>query len=340
MRRNRVEIFSLSLLDVLCCGLGAVLIILLLYMMKVRAAEYESGSLARMFGGLTNTVLAISNAWNGHSLRFGALSQELHTVSASNQYLANHVAQQRSSVTQAFAAGGALLDQARSTVNLQEDQLRRLRLDAAGTATRLAAQNQRLDWLNREIKTAQTARDILGLRVTQTNIVFLIDFSASMAEGSKMADVRGAFKVVFASLARTKTHRATVMTFYGTRRGADLRAAWPGLRLIGENEKEQALAFISSIHSPTGSTPSVAAVRQVLTIPGVEAVVLLSDGEPTSDDGHSIDRDAVAEILAANRARLPIYTVGVGSSMADPHSFGCTFIRDLARAAGADSLSF
>ncbi|MCX7846461.1 MAG: PrsW family intramembrane metalloprotease [bacterium] len=176
--RTPLEIFSLSFLDCIYCGLGAVLIILLMYVHAMRKMENTVPSLrARIsmlsnalvnlnsriavlsaaVGNQTNTILQLSNAWMGLVVECARLSDELR---------------------------------------LAQDQVPVLG-DLGGT---IQQQLNLIQSLSNQLRQAQNTRTILGIPIAQKRLVFLIVISGSMKEDQRLADVKGAFKVMLASI--------------------------------------------------------------------------------------------------------------------------------------------
>jgi uncharacterized protein YegL len=315
-RKTPLEIFSLSFLDCICCGLGAVLIVLLLYVQAMRRQENtvpalrahasalsndivnlnsRIATLSRAEGSYTNTIMAISNAWMGLVVQYAQLSDELK------------LAQDRSRILGDL--GGTIKEQ----LNLIQS-------------------------LSNELLQAKTTRTILGIPIVQTRLLFLIDASLSMQDDQRLADVKGAFKVMLASLNETY---AVDLVWFTTRSSQDRTAVytplWGSLQPATAARKTDAARFVTTLQ-PIGGTPTTTAVCKALKEYGdAAAIVLLSDGEPTDHDNWT---ECAADIKSANVHERPIYTVGVGSQMSNVSGAARQFMERVARESGGACISF
>jgi uncharacterized protein YegL len=315
-RRTQLEIFSLSFLDCICCGLGAVLIVLLMYVHEMRTRENtvpawqarvstlsndvinlntRVATLSHEIGNQTNTILALSNSWMGLVVQCAQLSDELRLAREQNRILGD--------------LGGTVREQ----LNL-------------------------IQALSNDLRIARSARTIMGIPITQSKIVFLIDASLSMNDDQRLADVKGAFKVMLASL--NDSYAIDLIAF--TTRSAQDRTLvyaplWTTLQQVTPARRQEAMRYVTQL-TPQGGTPTTTATTRALrTYPTTEAIVLLSDGEPTD---HDVWTKCADDIKAQNGRNIPIYTVGVGSSMSDTGSAGRQFMERVASESGAKCISF
>jgi Mg-chelatase subunit ChlD len=181
---------------------------------------------------------------------------------------------------------------------------------------------------------------ILGIPMRERKIAFLLDNSGSMLEEGRFAEVRGAMKVVLRSL--DPSHKVDVMTFTtADDRTPVLQPLWGSLQGFGAAQREAAVQFLMNM-TPRNGTPTVGAVSNALArYADVEAVVLLSDGEPTDYDPYGVEWErAAAAIEQLNTRRVPIYTIGVGPRMRSERHAGRRFMERVALMSHAASSSF
>ena len=181
---------------------------------------------------------------------------------------------------------------------------------------------------------------ILGIPMRERKLVFLIDTSGSMQEEGRFAEVRGAMKVVLRSL--DPTHQVDLMTFTtDDQRAPVVQSLWGSLHGFGEQQRADAVQFLMHT-TPRNGTPTVAAISTALArYPEAEALVLLSDGEPTDYDAYGVAWERAAEAIAqCNPRRVPIYTIGVGPRMGDVRHGGRRFMERVALLSHAASSSF
>ena len=363
MKKQKVELFGMPFLDVLTCGLGAVLIVTLLYTVNVTKMKKRSTNLSEVVGGMTNVIQSISNAWAGITLHCNTLSKQLELAGSSNQFLMYNFAEEKEELTKLVAYQTLLVEKARKTKKWQKEELEKLKFEldmALKDEKKIISKYQyQLQEINREKK----ALDIFGLRIKEHNIVFVIDNSKSMTYDSRLEDVRGAFKVVFSAMARAGTYKATVISFCDEEfeREAEgikkyfpftdktdwkniIKFCWTDLKKINDTTRWKMLDFIDNL-KPEGGTPTVAAILNALNVPEIEAIVLLSDGRPMSkftdaNKGRECEA-ALEEILRINDdKKIPIYTVGVGKEMGERFSKAKQFIIKLAQETDAQSITF
>ena len=301
MRRNKkqLQIFSLSFLDVICCGLGAVLIVLLLYSVKLREREKKASELEKQ-----NATLIAAN--RNHYKILSAVSNKL------------------------LAAKAKISD-------LEKDSVPRSEMAK----------------LKKELKIAENTKTILGISISKKKLVFLIDASGSMEYKDRLPEAKGAFKSMISSL---DSSYLIDLISYTTKKGRDsllITPKWHKLASVNSYKKREAMNFVTGIR-PVQGTPTMSAVKFVFdNYPDAEAIVLLSDGEPTdfvrqssrpassvwSSSNYNWEKSA-AGIKRANTKSIPIYCIGVGKEMASSYSEARKFLERVAKESGGDCVTF
>ena len=288
-RKTSLEIFSIAFLDCICCGLGAVLIMLLLYAVKTKDIYAEQKRYSETIGALSNKI-------NGIEVRIADVAKELKLAQDKNEILGK--------------IGGTV-----------EKQLVLI------TA------------LSNKLVQAQNTKTILGLPISEKKLVFLIDVSGSMDKDQRLADVKGAFKVVMASL--DSTYSVDLLSFT-TAPNDIITPHKKRLTSVTNYERRSAIDFVTGLQAH-GGTPTSDAVKYAFThYPDAEALVLLSDGEPNNKLGAKLGAklDAATIINNSNRRNIPIYTVGVGSEMSKTNSTARKFMETVAKESGAKCITF
>ena len=110
---------------------------------------------------------------------------------------------------------------------------------------------------------------------------------------------------------------------------------------MNPNARKQGIDFVSKLKAK-GKTPTVKTLKRAFSYPGVEAVVLLSDGEPTDFlTGNESDTEtALQKIIEFNKNNIPVYCVGVGGEMRNKKSAARNFMENLAEKTKADVITF
>ncbi|MEM1021577.1 MAG: VWA domain-containing protein [Sphingomonadales bacterium] len=144
---------------------------------------------------------------------------------------------------------------------------------------------------------------ILGLETSVKSFLVLIDLSGSMVQHGAL--VR---QTVLEILEPLKADNRIMLV--GFHQIASLRR-FPSSRApvaVTASVKSQAAQFVRSL-SFSGGTPTSYALQQAMTVPA-DAIILISDGEPTDGSPAGI----IANIAAANRGafKRQIHTVAIG----------------------------
>lgn len=144
---------------------------------------------------------------------------------------------------------------------------------------------------------------ILGLETNAKSFVVVIDLSGSMVKHGEL--VRATVLEILEPL--TKDNKLLIM---GYQQIANI-TRFPSSRTpvpVTPQVRAQATRFINTLDFK-GGTPTNLALSQAMTVPA-DAVILISDGEPT--DGKP--RDIIANVNAANigRQRRQVHTVAIG----------------------------
>jgi Mg-chelatase subunit ChlD len=293
--------------------------------------------LRRSVAGYADALSTLSNLWIGMFQRQADLADAVRMARGTNMILLGETRQWTG------ALEAALRQQAADTAALA-GQLDGNERTIARLAERVRTGRERSLWLaldvakaERALATACARRDMLGLRITERNIVFLVDSSASMAAEHRLDDVKGAFKVLLSSMAKRGGYRADIVQYCGGN-GTPLliRRCWGRMVAMNEQARKQAIQFVADMCA-TGNTPTVTAVTKAFDYDGVDAIVLLSDGEPTDYEPPAV---ALTVITNCNAKALPIHCVGVGSGMKNAASPARMLLEDLARSSRADCITF
>lgn len=144
---------------------------------------------------------------------------------------------------------------------------------------------------------------ILGLETNAKSFVVVIDLSGSMVKHGAL--VRGTVLEILDPL--TKDNKLMIMGYQQIATISRFPAARAPVSATPQF-KAQAADFVRNLDF-RGGTPTNLALQQAMTIPA-DAVILISDGEPT--DGKPAD--IIANVNAANigRQRKQVHTVAIG----------------------------
>lgn len=273
-RRSVTEPLSLSLLDVLACALGGVLLLLLLSsrqhveqtaqaqssLIQLQADAARQGTRARR---ATASLKQAGKQIAALQATIAGTQQAIERIADKNQLLASH-------------------NQSLATSN---KQLQRLQQQ---TASRL-----------RELELLEQA--LIGLKGDLQNTVFVFDTSGSM-KTQHFGDYQNLLATWIESI---DCQRFDVISF-----NRDV-AAWRGSWVPGDDaNRRRAGEFVSQL-KPDGSTNTLAAFQFALDAgryPNVDTIVFFSDGAPTDCSFHD-----VTTWLRDNHPDVVINTVGMGN---------------------------
>ncbi len=297
-RRSRtIEIFSLSAIDLFASALGAFIIvtaILIPYYPNMKDGGETLARLAELIGDARD--------------RQAAAEQSL--VESQAAMVAKEAAAEKAA--SARAARAALQAKA---ANIAAGN-RRLAAELAGLEAELAG-------LPKPPDEELTDFSVLGITTKAKKIVLAVDLSGSM----------GKTRAITQSLVDTLLeiiepfHEDIQFAIIGFQ-GIGVTQYWPvrgRMAIADERSKADARWFIGQIPRVlNGSTPTKTALLRALQYKP-EAIILISDGEPTDDEGD----DIVRRITELNDGRVEINTVAVGKYL--QHNQLVRFLNELAK---------
>jgi len=331
MRRSKkqLQIFSLSFLDVICCGLGAVLIVLLFYSVKLREREKKASELTKQNSSLisenknySERLLSVSNQL--------ILAQSKISKLEKNTVPTTEYAKLKSELSELKKNKISITEYAKLKSELSELKKNKISITEVKN-------------LKEKLKKAKDRKTILGVSISKKKLIFLIDASGSMEDkkgDTRLSDAKGAFKAMLASL--DSSYSIDLVWFTSDSISTKIKGLWKRLEKISDIKKREGMDFITDIE-PLGGTPTFGAVKYVIkTYPTAEAIVLLSDGVPTdfSTKNYSNCEKSASEINKITKGEIPIYCIGVGKEMANKYSEARKFLEQVAKESGGDCVTF
>lgn len=279
--RREINIFNLSFLDVLSCGLGAVVVLFIIGFLDAKDVQSRQEDLKKVQD-------AVEDMRRGHA--------------------------EKLKVTRAL-----------------KDLIDELELKKTADA-------QRIDGLRRQLDRLQTI-NFVGIHTRRKNLLVVMDLSGSMYD----ADPHYATpKDKLVTLARAlvqalpgQEFRFNVMGFWSR----EPELAFPLFEQDGRFVPADAAAreraetwiqtTVDAYEKNRGGTPTWAAIQKAASLPGVEAVILITDGAPSEcllkDEATGAFLPQVplldafrARVRAFNRGRFEIHCIGVGKELYEP----------------------
>ena len=324
-RRSReLVIFSMSALDLFASALGAfilVTIILLPYYLKHDDVVRDNNQMREQVAELQNSAAdaaAAAAAAAAELQKAKDAIKKLHEESKNAGALAEQLkkAQQRAADAEKKAAEAAT--------------------KAAASASQAASAAQSSEKTKKELQQAKSEIKrrvkfaLLGLATNAESFIVVMDMSGSMQrfEGITIETMRKILEPL------TSREKIGIIGFQapGTRLFHSVRLHhWPSPNSIAPmsgNNKNNAMSFVRNMmRRVDGGTPTMAGLMEALKY-DVDAIILLSDGQPTVPNGNW--RQVINEVTRRNRGQKEIHTVAIGNFYERPTFV--TFLSQLARA--------
>lgn len=304
-RRNRtIEIFSLSAIDLFASALGAFIVVTAILIPYYPNMKDGGETLARL------------------ETRIGDYQDQQAAAEQALQETQAAIAAKRTAADKAAAARAA-----RASLQGKAADL------AAGNdrlAEALAALQGELAGLTKPEKAVPkppaeelTDFSVLGITTKAKKIVLAVDLSGSMRKTQKITQ-----SLVDTLLEIIEPFHEDIQFAIIGYQGAGVTQYWPlrgRMAVADARSKDDARRFIKQIPRVlAGSTPTKTALLRALQYKP-EAIILISDGEPTDDEAD----DIVKRITELNRKRVEINTVAVGKYL--QHNQLVRFLNELAK---------
>ena len=185
--------FNLAFLDIMACGLGAIILIFMLVKYNSEEPSTESNALVNELAGIR---------------------KEIQTTSANNDALAAQIEKLKQQLQQQIKRSARSDEEAGATV----EELIKLTKEIAGLEQKLAQQKQQTE--APEQKETESVKDktqedhLIGLRVTGPRILILLDNSASMADENRVDSFMISISNTAAKKAAPKWRRAITVAHW------------------------------------------------------------------------------------------------------------------------------
>lgn len=339
MPRPQINIFSISLLDILSGALGAVIILYIIIDKKPN--DYTQG--------FEDDLIQCDSALTGNfdELRAGITDLKNDIPSAEYRDLLDQLDAAENNVTcfkslideqqEVIKELGEQLDAARDSIQELEQSVRSLEQELAAVQQELTETKQQLEQCEAEKaelqQQLQNERDekeryqalyeecdaernkkAVGFELTDKT-VFVLDVSGSM-EGEKLANVKAGLKMLITTM--NQDYATDVVFFPNERAGSDYGYRYGSLRTVTQTVKYEIYNFLETLVAE-GGTPTESVMNYALrAYPDATTVVLLSDGEPDDVDSNGEARSMVSRISGKNGRGITINTIGVGDEFRTP----------------------
>jgi Mg-chelatase subunit ChlD len=226
------------------------------------------------------------------------LDDELANLKARNNELIAEIARKQ-----------ADLDAAKARITRLESDLATINRELEAERARLAQSRKAELALQAEVKQLRARLDgqrvpqqILGLEGSLGRVVFVLDRSSSMGK-EKLWEK--SIATIMTWLQYFPVREVALVTF-----GSDIDE-YPGAgQFLPQKDGLDTLAQTLKSLQPIGETRTMEALQRAYALQGVDAIVLFTDGMPTSSSAKDV-REFVRERHAAGN-KLRIHTVGVG----------------------------
>ena len=126
MKRAKFNIFSLSFLDIICCSLGAMLVVLMLQTIELRKHEKKSADLRLSANNYANSLLSVSNLLSSVHIQHAELSETIQLAWKSNVELRTETELKKESLVTVLSNTSAELVELGKVIRKQEREQKRL----------------------------------------------------------------------------------------------------------------------------------------------------------------------------------------------------------------------
>jgi hypothetical protein len=275
-QRREINIFNLSFLDVLSCGLGAVVVLFILGFYNARTYEARAKD-----------------------------QKDLQDA----------------------------LDDARRGFEEKQKVTRRLKDYVAELRRTTSASREKIEALQRQLDSLQSI-NFVGIRTERRVLLVLMDLSGSMyqedANYARSADKLIALSQALVQSIPGEEFRFNVMGFWGGAPAVEFPTFKPDFVPATPENREEATVAIKRIvdeyGKKQGGTPTWEALSRAFSAPGLQAVILITDGAPNeclvrNDSTGKFDPVPPAfdtfraKVLRHKPAGVEIHCIGVGKEL-------------------------
>ena len=342
MAKKEINIFSISILDILSGALGAI-IILYIILPRFNADTLEQ---VKELESLNATVVQVERLEDMIDQLKNSVEKELfEKIEAQIKELKKTV----ESLKKEIKTLQSDLVKAEKKIKEQEDKIAQVEKeidDAKKEITKLKKQNDELKaykiWMQNcgfDLNDVCPSKVDIGFKFQGKNILFIIDVSGSMQASKnnnwedRLGYVKSGIKMLITTMG--PEFKLDVIKFpYCVTNNCqtyyNYKENWGVLKSATKFNKNQQYYFIKNLKA-AGGTPTRETLKYALkNYPTLTDIVLLSDGEPTNENGSDNPDDILREIRKLNVNNVRINAIGVGADFFDdPNSIKVQFMKQL-----------
>ena len=343
MAKKEINIFSISILDILSGALGAI-IILYIILPKFNAETLEQ---VKELESLNATVLQVDQLEDMINQLKNSVEKELfEKIEAQIKELKKTIENLKKEIktlqSDLVKANKKIKEQKEKIIQLEEN------IDnAKKEITQLKKQNDELRaykiWMQNcgfGLNDPCPSKVDIGFKFQGKNVLFIIDVSGSMAavnnpnREDRIGFVKSGIKMLITTMGTD--FYFDIIKFPGNcvdrkcKQQYLFNPNWGVLKSATKHNKNNQYYFIKNLKAG-GGTPTREALKYALTnYPNLTDIVLLSDGEPTNDLGPDDPLDILKEVRSLNTKNVRINAIGVGADFFDdPNSPKVQFMKQL-----------
>ena len=365
MAKRDINIFSISILDILSGALGAIIILYVIMpkftedtldqlkeLESIDAAIVQVDKLEDMIKQLENSV---------DKELFQKIEEQIEELKQTIQTLKIEVKNIQKQLKQ---AQDKIVD-LENTIKKKEEEIAKAKEEIAKAEEQIKKLQEEIEKLNKkneelkaykiwmancgfDLKDECPSKVDIGFKFQGKKVLFLIDVSGSMTDQDqdgvdsqdedRLSYVKSGIKMLITVM--NKDFKYDVIKF-PNRTYSDYKAKWGALRPSTDYNKNQMYTFIKNLEA-YGGTPTRAVLKYALShYPGLSDIVLLTDGEPSrfnssanAYEGDNIN-DILREIKRLNTSNVRINAFGVGADFYnDPNSDKVRFLKELCKQNG------
>ena len=345
MAKKEINIFSISILDILSGALGAI-IILYIILPRFNADTLEQ---VKELESLNATVVQVEQLEYMIDQLKNSVEKELfEKIEAQIKELKETV----ESLKKEIKTLQSDLVKAEKKIKEQEDKIAKVEKeidDAKKEITKLKKQNDELKaykiWMQNcgfDLNDVCPSKVDIGFKFQGKNVLFIIDESGSMAatnnpnKEDRIGFVKSGIKMLITTMGPEFKFDVIKFPYCTTKNCDDYVSNWGVLKSATKFNKNNQYSFIKNLRAE-GGTPTRKVLRFALSnYPSLSDIVILSDGEPNYWSSNTNEwlpddsDDILKEIKKLNRNNVRINAIGVGADFFDdPNSIKVQFMKQL-----------
>lgn len=305
MAKSEINIFSVSIIDLLAGALGA--IIILFVMMR----DNPEG-----VADVEEKQLVCNDSFKEQIDTLRTKVKNIKPNVPVKKY--NEITFQIKNVEEEINCFKKIIEELKQIINAKNDTIKEQKKEIATLKNEIIELKEKIkslenekDVLSEKLSKCKADAKTIGFKITKKT-VFIIDVSGSMVNSSedRLTQVKAGVKMLIATMGND--YSADVVFFPNEDAKLDYGYKYGFLKLLSKQTKYDIYNFLAGLKAD-GGTPTEEVMNYVLdTYNDATTIVLLSDGEPDNVNDETQAMDMINRITQRNINKVAINTIGIG----------------------------